>query len=470
MQKDLQKSSQDNLNNLISAVETAIKSREKGYHDNSELNSIKKSLDATLSSLKQNQKEMYMQLSKAGKVIDKLGKIDFNTMSSDGVFDDKTKIFNSEIAMQFLREGDFELAETFIQESKTTLTEASRSNFQQLHRIISDLKKYDLTSTFEWINFHKSALSNADVDIEFLAHRQRYLQLIDQGSVVEAYQYLKKNLTSYLQGNNSSRPNSSNKPKPSLTVTNDDQDGNLNTSKDTSGSIFSYYGAARNKLDYFEQTRKLMGMLVYAKCLDSSPYKHYFTQATWDELESNIMSAFCSIFGLPQTPPLSSTVNAGTISLPIITKYLQLIQTKAKKSLGEVGVDGDQGEQPKTETENDTSIHSYGGNISGSLNSNDLQNESGTSAKKWYSNQELSTETPLPDELMFHSLFACPVSKEQSTEENPPMMMPCGHTIGKESLEKLSKNYRSAVTNSGKVKCPYCPALSSISQAKRVYF
>ncbi len=32
---------------------------------------------------------------------------------------------------------------------------------------------------------------------------------------------------------------------------------------------------------------------------------------------------------------------------------------------------------------------------------------------------------------MFYSIFACPVSKEQSSEENPPMMLPCGHVLCK---------------------------------------
>ncbi|CAG8813029.1 15436_t:CDS:2, partial [Gigaspora margarita] len=70
----------------------------------------------------------------------------------------------------------------------------------------------------------------------------------------------------------------------------------------------------------------------------------------------------------------------------------------------------------------------------------------------------LTVEVPLTDDMRFHSIFACPVSKEQSSEDNPPMMMPCGHVICKESLNKLSKG-------NGRFKCPYCPSESTSNQA-----
>src|SRR6266404_6722836 len=51
----------------------------------------------------------------------------------------------------------------------------------------------------------------------------------------------------------------------------------------------------------------------------------------------------------------------------------------------------------------------------------------------------MQIEIPLPAENRYHSVFACPVSKDQSTEQNPPMMMSCGHVVSKDSLHKLSK-------------------------------
>lgn len=70
-------------------------------------------------------------------------------------------------------------------------------------------------------------------------------------------------------------------------------------------------------------------------------------------------------------------------------------------------------------------------------------------------------EIPLPPSYLFHSIFVCPVSKEQTTDQNPPMMMPCGHVIAQESLQRLSKG--------SKFKCPYCPNESHPRDARKVF-
>lgn len=57
----------------------------------------------------------------------------------------------------------------------------------------------------------------------------------------------------------------------------------------------------------------------------------------------------------------------------------------------------------------------------------------------WSTVSELPVEIPVPPEYRYHSIFACPVSKEQATPANPPMMMPCGHTVAKQTLLRLCK-------------------------------
>ena len=50
----------------------------------------------------------------------------------------------------------------------------------------------------------------------------------------------------------------------------------------------------------------------------------------------------------------------------------------------------------------------------------------------------LQVEIDLGHEYHFHSIFACPILRQQSTQSNPPMRLVCGHVISKDALSKLS--------------------------------
>ena len=65
-------------------------------------------------------------------------------------------------------------------------------------------------------------------------------------------------------------------------------------------------------------------------------------------------------------------------------------------------------------------------------------------------------------EKQYHSIFSCPILKEQSKESNPPMRLTCGHVISKDALHKLASG--------SKLKCPYCPIEQNPSDAKQIVF
>jgi len=48
-------------------------------------------------------------------------------------------------------------------------------------------------------------------------------------------------------------------------------------------------------------------------------------------------------------------------------------------------------------------------------------------------------EIPLPASRRYHSVFVCPVSKEQATKLNPPKMLICGHTVAQDSFNLMFK-------------------------------
>jgi hypothetical protein len=162
---------------------------------------------------------------------------------------------------------------------------------------------------------------------------------------------------------------------------------------------------------YLNEVQQLVGAMAFYPNLDDSPYRAIFNNpSAWKDVAHTFTREFCSLLGLSADSPLYIAATAGAIALPTLLK-LQTIM-KAKRT-------------------------------------------------EWTSQNELPVEIPLPPSYLFHSIFVCPVSKEQATDQNPPMMMPCGHVIAQESLNRLSK--------SGKLKCPYCPNESQPRDARKVF-
>ncbi|KAJ5712927.1 regulator of gluconeogenesis Rmd5, partial [Penicillium malachiteum] len=162
---------------------------------------------------------------------------------------------------------------------------------------------------------------------------------------------------------------------------------------------------------YLREVQQLIGAMAFCPNLRGSPYASIFNNiSAWDDVAQFFTREFCSLLGLSADSPLYVATTAGAIALPTLLK-LQTIM-KAKRT-------------------------------------------------EWTSENELPVEISLPPSYLFHSIFVCPVSKEQATDENPPMMMPCGHVIAEESLRRLSKGNR--------FKCPYCPSESHPRDARKIF-
>lgn len=162
---------------------------------------------------------------------------------------------------------------------------------------------------------------------------------------------------------------------------------------------------------YLLEIQQLMGAMAYASNLEESPYRHIFHDTTaWEAVAATFTREFCLLLELSADSPLYVAATAGAIALPTLLKLQKIVQSK------------------RTE---------------------------------WTTANELAVEIPLPPSYQFHSIFVCPVSKEQTTDENPPMMMPCGHVLANESLKRISKGNR--------FKCPYCPNESHPREARKVF-
>jgi hypothetical protein len=189
---------------------------------------------------------------------------------------------------------------------------------------------------------------------------------------------------------------------------------------------FAPFAAAHGK-----ELQELMGSLLYIQHgLDNSPYSHLLDPVGWTEIADVFLQDSCALLGLSIESPLSVVVKAGCKALPPLLTIKQVMHQKTLTSV-------------------------------------------------WSSKDELPIEVDLGLDCRFHSMFACPILRQQSTDSNPPVRLICGHVISRDALHKLTSGSKWApllphVEHSGtiqqKVKCPYCPMEQAPSDARQIHF
>uniref|UniRef100_A0A5B6YV99 Uncharacterized protein n=1 Tax=Davidia involucrata TaxID=16924 RepID=A0A5B6YV99_DAVIN len=164
---------------------------------------------------------------------------------------------------------------------------------------------------------------------------------------------------------------------------------------------------------HMDEIQKLMGCLLWAGKLDRSPYTELMAPSHWEKLAEELIRHFCHFLGQSHESPFSVAIAAGVEGLPTLLKLANVMAAKKQE---------------------------------------------------WQAMKQLPVPVDLGKEFQFHSIFVCPVSRDQGSEENPPMLLPCGHVLCKQSIMKLSKSDTRAF------KCPYCPLDASVKQCKLLHF
>lgn len=165
--------------------------------------------------------------------------------------------------------------------------------------------------------------------------------------------------------------------------------------------------------NYRNEFLKLMGCLLWPGKLETSPYSDLLLPAKWENLIKEFTKQFCSLIGVSSKNSLSVTIEAGGQGLPTLLKLANIMAVKKQE---------------------------------------------------WAAMKQLPVAVELGREFQFHSVFVCPVSRDQSSDENPPMLLPCGHVLCNQSISKLSKN------NTRMFKCPYCPFEAWVAQCRQLCF
>ncbi|KAI8377304.1 CTLH/CRA C-terminal to lish motif domain-containing protein [Blakeslea trispora] len=325
-------------------------------------------------SFQKPQKEFQSALSKLSKEIDRKFKQDISVIYHPEAFAGKQDVLYRALALHFIRQGQFDLCDEFMNESDIPLNDPLRDTVEQLKNefeqmyIILDKMEHaqDLEPAIEWTKVHQEELTALSSSLGFNLHRMRFIQLLLSTDPITAVLYGQQHFHAY-----------------------------------------------RDR--HFTEIKRLMTATLFSQNLSTSRYADLCSPQNWTSIKQEFQHDFCSLLKMSAQSPLYTSVYVGITALPIIMKLYTIMSSK------------------KTE---------------------------------WSAQNELPVEIPLSEELRYHSVFACPVSKEQATDTNPPMMMPCGHVICKESLTRLSRSSRAA----SRFKCPYCPTESSIDQAVQVYF
>ncbi|KAF7864063.1 hypothetical protein EAF04_007028 [Stromatinia cepivora] len=318
------------------------------------------------------------------------------------------KLVNRAITMHLLREGQFSVASTFFEETQNLQEISSRRETN------GDLFTSQRDDTFA---------SDGDALGDFAAEESQGLQgefetmynilhQLKQQNLRPAIEWAQKNSTE-LESRGSNLEFELNKLQfvwlflgPNVNGLPDDENNGLPGALRYARIYFPQFQSR-----FLREIQQLITAMVFESNLQNSPYQQTFnTSTSWSDVCNSFTREFCSLLGLSAESPLYLAATAGAIALPTLIKLASIVKEK------------------RTE---------------------------------WTTATELPVEIALPRSMMFHPIFVCPVSKEQTSETNPPMMMPCGHVVAKESLHRLSKG--------GRFKCPYCPNESQPKDAKQIY-
>lgn len=226
--------------------------------------------------------------------------------------------------MHLLREGEFSVASTFIQEANrhpphaeptlntpnpylneswekdiaegTFNSEKLQEQFAEMYHILHELRQEkNLGPAIEWARARSDILEARGSNLEFELCRLQFVCLFSGHGTDGEDQLMDGTLHGPLQAWTYARRE---------------------------------FGSFQRR--YAKEVQKLMGALAYHENVPESPYGNYFSNDTaWEEVATSFTREFCSLLGLSADSPLYIAATAGAIALPHLLK-LQSIMEKTR--------------------------------------------------------------------------------------------------------------------------------------------
>lgn len=219
--------------------------------------------------------------------------------------------------MHLLREGQFSVASTFVQEASLNTSvdtmdvdtansyttperklgvnsldsEALRKQFADMHNVLEELRNRNLLPAIEWARANSKALETRGSNLEFELGKLQFIHLFLGGSSSDDTKNIWEGQQRALE--------------------------------------YARHEFGRFQNRYLREIQQLIGAMAYCPNLQQSPYRRIFcNDDAWDELGSTFMREFCSLLGLSADSPLHVAATAGAIALPTLLKLQNIMKEK----------------------------------------------------------------------------------------------------------------------------------------------
>ncbi|PNH12058.1 Protein RMD5 A [Tetrabaena socialis] len=363
-------------------------------------------------------KEFHTSVAKLGKALDKT--FDMNadlcralrpTAPAPGfdaaAADAHTCLLSRVLAEHFYREGRFALGDALAAEAGLMDAEALRAPYASMHTVLEQIRSHNLAPALEWAVQQRPALSpdGGPSPFEFRLHGLNFTHLLQTQGKMAALLYAKRHFAPH-----ASRHMADIQRLMGCLVFADrdrQQQQQMQQEQQQDGTDAGASGA-----DVPPITGGGGGGDA-GSGMASHPYDDLLSPSQWGAAAREFAKQACSLMGQASESPLTMVVAAGSVALPAILKMAAVMERNAQDMRA---VD------------------------------------------------QLPVEIQLGPEFVFRSIFACPVSRDMSTPDNPPMLLPCGHVLCEQSVAKLAKSRSRAF------KCPYCPMEARLDALRPLTF
>jgi len=303
------------------------------------------------------------------------------------------------IVDHLIRKGNVKTAQKYIEESKLDLSPLNKDIiiFQEYYDIINDLNNHKINKLYDWCIKNKTILLKNIDEININKKKEEENENENKNIYFECVKY------NYI-------------------ILLEDSTKTVQDCVEFSRKHFKPFISNKNCLNEISQ---LMSRLLFRKTNNEkneknselkfeNKYSKIDIEKGWDFIKNLFIDTFLKLNHKTKDDTLNTVLLAGRYALPqVVEAEEKLAKDKGKKNM-EVDKEKNQ----------------------------------------------LMYSLELPEELIFHNIFVCPVSKEISTAENEPIRLNCGHCICKNSFDKIEKSG----ARHNQIKCPICNQVGKVDE------